>query len=888
MEALFVERDEDMEIALPESRIYVQVKTRSREIVPSDMPEILARFEDIRRVHVEGLRPLVAEFWIVTNTEPSPSLKDQVNKWPKDLHYRSPDFHVGDTNAFPPAWKVVEEAIEWCVRQAERVPFASLDAETLVWKLAGLVLYACVGSGRKEFIVAELPALFEQLVVQLHRFPALPSTYRPHEDEPNFSTEAPIRLVVGFSGAGKTTWAAHGSLHSVESVAYFDIGDMPTSAVAPSLARELAAILFPGKRDEIRKLMLPGASGLQSLRAIDLYIQRNGLILTTVLDNVHRMDANELIAIVRVAPSIRWTFLAQPWQGRTIIEAAMRIDVENLQGWSFREIAHEFSTFDCSLNPIQAERVRRVTGGLPLFVQSSAKMVRDYYAGDPDKFCDEVETLTHSKTTGQEAILSQVQQRLPAITSQVASLLAISDVPLSARDTKWVIGNVLKLSEPEVSAAMRQLESWGILETLRDGRVSMHDSFRPLAQHVQGTLGNDVLVKAKELLVIVLRKGFGIPTFRLICKLLPEIGQMETLVDIASDASEYFHEFGMSQEFESTILEAINTDSLAPSDRFWAIDTIVFWKLQTNRISEARRYFQQLEGMSSTFEFGDRKIQAVALKRLLLAGHSDDLRALKKAFEEASALSPEDELFHRILRYNYASCLYLAGHYDSAESLTFPLIQEYFEVLGLTPEDVTFKNLDEIFPKLKKTAFEGDDLKHLADSLDLHARVMDCLGRRVSLARLHAFKFYVMANALTSALKVGRDIVDQFLGMGDAPGARHFLESMLLRVFSEGQGLDHFLPVNSQYAVVLAYCGEIAAARRTMRELKPYLQASPEWQDEYENQQRLIELIAAGVVSLLQPPAPQPMLVEPRRTKIGRNEPCPCGSGKKYKKCHGK
>ena len=24
-----------------------------------------------------------------------------------------------------------------------------------------------------------------------------------------------------------------------------------------------------------------------------------------------------------------------------------------------------------------------------------------------------------------------------------------------------------------------------------------------------------------------------------------------------------------------------------------------------------------------------------------------------------------------------------------------------------------------------------------------------------------------------------------------------------------------------------------------------------------------------------------------QRTRIGRNEPCPCGSGKKYKKCHG-
>jgi preprotein translocase subunit SecA len=31
--------------------------------------------------------------------------------------------------------------------------------------------------------------------------------------------------------------------------------------------------------------------------------------------------------------------------------------------------------------------------------------------------------------------------------------------------------------------------------------------------------------------------------------------------------------------------------------------------------------------------------------------------------------------------------------------------------------------------------------------------------------------------------------------------------------------------------------------------------------------------------------APQPFVREP---KIGRNDPCPCGSGKKYKKCCGK
>ena len=31
--------------------------------------------------------------------------------------------------------------------------------------------------------------------------------------------------------------------------------------------------------------------------------------------------------------------------------------------------------------------------------------------------------------------------------------------------------------------------------------------------------------------------------------------------------------------------------------------------------------------------------------------------------------------------------------------------------------------------------------------------------------------------------------------------------------------------------------------------------------------------------------AQQPMRASP---KIGRNDPCPCGSGKKYKQCHGK
>jgi len=38
------------------------------------------------------------------------------------------------------------------------------------------------------------------------------------------------------------------------------------------------------------------------------------------------------------------------------------------------------------------------------------------------------------------------------------------------------------------------------------------------------------------------------------------------------------------------------------------------------------------------------------------------------------------------------------------------------------------------------------------------------------------------------------------------------------------------------------------------------------------------------------PPIPLGTLREPivrEGAKVGRNDPCPCGSGRKYKKCHG-
>jgi preprotein translocase subunit SecA len=72
--------------------------------------------------------------------------------------------------------------------------------------------------------------------------------------------------------------------------------------------------------------------------------------------------------------------------------------------------------------------------------------------------------------------------------------------------------------------------------------------------------------------------------------------------------------------------------------------------------------------------------------------------------------------------------------------------------------------------------------------------------------------------------------------------------------------------------------------------------------EELERQQRLaraLQLQHAEAVSPIAAPEPEAGRAEPARggapgagfapgpPKVGRNEPCPCGSGRKYKHCHG-
>ncbi len=112
------------------------------------------------------------------------------------------------------------------------------------------------------------------------------------------------------------------------------------------------------------------------------------------------------------------------------------------------------------------------------------------------------------------------------------------------------------------------------------------------------------------------------------------------------------------------------------------------------------------------------------------------------------------------------------------------------------------------------------------------------------------------------------------------------IETNLLPQVIKLKMLSRIIPVRSQYAVVLAYCGEFAAAEAEMERLQAYetgLDVKGQW--ELRNQRQAIaRLRVTGAPSQLVIPTQVPLV---KSKKIGRNALCDCGSGKKYKKCHG-
>jgi hypothetical protein len=928
--SIVVEADEDVEIVGPKRRLYLQVKTRGQPLVLGDIDGALDRFAKLRQEHIDGKRAGIAQFAIIANVPPGPKLAERIadKDWPADTSVYWPG-NPPKESGLPEPWKDISEGVAFCSAAAAKLPFGSLVPDTLIWKLAGQVQLASAGALSRvdhSFRVEDFPALFEQLVVQLQELPAPPTNYRPQQGEPLLKSEARLRLIKGFSGAGKTAWIGQVAQHTSENLAYFDVGDNPGTAIAIPLGRELAARFF-GSGGAIGKLLLPGATGVEMLRAIGNRLHEEKTDVIVVIDNSHRASAEELRALTDHMPHVRFILLAQPGENTEQLQILLKTAPELLQGWTTDTIAAEVASSNCRADYGTCEKLRELTGGLPFYVQNAANIAAAQYGGELRKFCDELWDRTHDVRTALELILARVFEGLPAPVRDCVAILCLADVPLKRVEAEELLSAVFGIDKRDYARMMRDMRSAGVIEVFGGDRLKVHDALRVLGKTHLDVVGKEVAHKGLSALSEILLRSIvaehDLAKLSLFLRVAGELGNIKLIVEVATD--EIYHEMGLIEQLTGLLEAAASSTTIPPGQRFAAHDGLVLADFKRRDIAKATERLNAMGQLIKDHGLDEDDRLTFEMKSMNLAALKGDVDSVLKKLEDIPSILPDKPAHIRVFKYNAAHALFDLQMPDACVAITEELIKEYYEVLGLKPADVFMKNAAHIFSVMKK-GDHSDDLKRLADCLYLQAHALEALGRQERFERLHAMKFYLMARALDSYVKVGQELVDEFVGRNDYKGARDVLEGHLLPVVLDQKLVSHIVPVRSQYAVVLAFDGEHDAAAAEMAKLAPYESGlSVKGQRELQNQRRLIARLK------LKPPAPQwelpgaaqiakglematrapyrssPSSVNPLGAlgwpwvngtqsdegdsapsrKMGRNERCHCGSGKKFKHCHG-
>lgn len=883
--SVVVERDEDIEI-VSGNRIYIQVKTRSAPIIPSDINGALKRFNDLRAEHNTNQRFGRASFVIVTNQSPGPKLAKLIDgeEWPLDVKFLWPESdQQHPSSAYPPAWNSIDEAFDWCISQAEKLPFSLISPDSLVWKLAGRVLMACTGSTlnpNHSFQTDDLPELFEQLLLQLQEFPSPPNPYRPQTNEPPLEMESPVRIVCGFSGSGKTAWASEAARHTSETVAYYDVGELPGSALASSLVRELTPRLVEDRSDEVRKILYPGATGLESLNILSTHLKNLGRQPIIVLDNAHRIPAENLRAIIDVADNIRFILLCQPSDELRIIEAQLGIGREVLSGWDLDTVAIVAQSNGCKGSIAALNKLIKLTGGIPLYVQSSVVLSARQTEGDLDVFCNELETLTHTTETAQEIILNKLYESFSVATQNILAVWSLSDEALYHSEVIELLEGALNLRPPVIIETLRILRTSGVIEVFGDERLKVHDAIRIIGRRKLVAMGGDAVLQSQRSLKDILMKSLiekrNTSRFSLFIRTLVALEEIELLVELAGE--EYFHEMGISNEIKAFLKPIADSLESHPRQRFWALDALSFDAVHHGRIHTIGKFLDQMEQLLEEHQFGTDEKLSFMMKRMLYEATQGDADKVITLMNTSFAELPDNPTYMRVFKYNAAASLVELGDLETSSQILNDLISEYFDLIGIQFEEMRGNNSPILWAKINRYPELHEDLKRLATalllSLDYSPRI-----QRANI-RIQCLKLYEMAQAYDSFIKTAQDLADDFIEQHDFIGAKEVMDQHIMPNISKLGLINRLFDVRSQYAVILAYCGEFEESEKEMIRIEPLIAGQPtEMQEQIASQQRLIDGIRYKALSSRSSTK--------LNKKIGRNAPCPCASGKKYKKCHG-
>ena len=517
-------------------------------------------------------------------------------------------------------------------------------------------------------------------------------------------------------------------------------------------------------------------------------------------------------------------------------------------------------------------------------MQNALQIAARGYEGSVKRFSEALEARTHVVTTAQELILTQVFDGYSPEEQRLIGALSLVDISLKQDEATTILRSAFDCSEASIAALFRKLRITGALQVFGVDRFKVHDAMRLLGRAHLESLGDETGRKARsairDLLITSLPRDWEMQKVFLLLRMFVALDNIKPLVELATD--ELFHEMGYMPEIVAYLEKAAASDATPAEDRFWALDGLVFGEFKHGDDKRIADRLTLMERLVAENDLGASERLAIGMKRMIYEAREGNARSVAAAMEEIMRALPDRPEFVRIARYNFAHALFELGHFDDCIEQTDELIREYYAVLGLKLEDVVRKNPDEIAPLLKKGENHTNDLKHLADTLDLQVKALKRAGRLSTLQGMHAMKFYGMAQALDSFVRVAQDVVDDFISRHDYVGARDVIERNLLPTVLRMKLAGKIIPVRSQYAVVLAYCGAIAEAEAEMARLAPYESGlTQEGQTELRRQRALI-----GRLKLHPPPPQWQFRLPPGKYKV--NAPCPCGSGKKYKRCHGK
>ncbi|TYR63220.1 ATP-binding protein [Streptomyces parvus] len=836
-QTLLVERDEDLEVVLPGRQLYLQVKTRqSGVLVWSDIRDAVEQFQrKIRAEHDEGRRSGSPVLVVVSNAQPGPALvaKTRTVGWPGDVQLLWPGGPAGHDRWLPPPAGDLDGMLQWCTAEAERVPFLALKPQTLVEKLAARVQYASTGARGQAFVAADLPGLFEQFVEELQAFPEVPEMYWPQKSDPELVGEQRVRLVVGYSGAGKTTWAAHAAERCPLSVTYCDVADgVSTEAVAESMARELAArhlsSLVGGE--------LPHGSSVEVLRAVHLRLTRTSTVVAVVLDNAHRLPTNGIRMLVDALPTVHLILLAQPWPDQTVLEAHLGITAQMLPGWTVDTIAEALAAEGCRTDYLTARRVCSLTGGLPLYVLQAAALTRSEYNADAAAFCNTFEERTHFKSTAQELILEQSFGRLNETAKKLAGLLAFAEVRLTRDELQQLAAEIGAERAPDTVRAARELAAHGLTQPFADGHLKLHDAVRPLAASVE-EFGEEAADRLLRTLCRLLEGHKGPDRLSRWMRLLGSTGQIDEL--IALTEQEGFFERGYPREVRAMLADTAHAPDADTALRFDAHNALSVWAHRDGDLEALAVHVQAMETLHRAGhpDFGQRERMLLAGRRFYLYGESGDIRQLKTAYVEAQAQTPAPSRYDRALRYGYAAALWTAGQYEEAGLLAMEVALAYMDHLGLEDDDLLTPKA-ELHAKCVNSD-TPDDFKRLADCFGLAVLVYRKLNRMdFAPWAVRAHKLYAVSGATRSAINSGQDVAD-VLRLTNPGEALKILDTLMLAAEEENLQ-DVIIGLRSQRAEVLARTGDIEGARTEISILSQYDLTNDQAMD-IRHQSQLIE-----------------------------------------------